>query len=222
MTNIQSGRLSASLVSTLEGAGYVLSNPITTERLSELAAAAGSLPEGVVQYLSTSDGLVHRKLDSIYGSEGMLRPYPSSSLLPLKGDGCGNYDSVIVEPGLGFGAVVFWDHETSRAEYLVASSVPTYLAFLARYPVSERWTPDGQSHNDFVRLHDPEAARLLDDPRFRALVGPAGRVFTVEQPQPTPGQALPGVAREGINPFTKERVVLRPPPRRRMPPGSAR
>jgi len=211
--------MTPALVNTLQAAGYVLRKPISTTRLSELANAAGSLPEGVSRYLATSDGLDHPLLDSIWGSKEMLKPYPSNSLLPLKGDGCGNFDAVLIEPGPGFGAVVFWDHETTKAEYLIASSVPVYLELLVSTPLSERWSSDGQSHDDFLRAHDAAAASLLDDPMFRRLVGDEGRDFTLEMaPAPAPGKPLPKGAREGINPFTRERVVIMPTPKYRTPP----
>lgn len=213
-------RLAPALVQKLEGAGYVLRKAVGNRRLAELVAAAGSLPEGVTRYLATSDGLdhSHSELDSICGSKEMLKPYPSNSLLPLKGDGCGNYEAVIIEPGPCFGAVVFWDHETAKAEYLVASSVPLYLELLVTFPTSDRWSSDGQSQDDFLRAHDHEAARLLDDPGFRTWVGDAGRTFTLEIEQAAPGEPLPKGARESINPFTNERVVFMPPPKYRTPP----
>jgi len=220
MVSTESERLAPALVQELEGIGYVLREPIGKSRLSKLVAAAGSLPEGVTRYLATSDGLKHSKLFDICGSNEMLKPYPSSSLLPLKGDGCGNYDAVIIEPGLCFGAVVFWDHETTKAEHLIASSVPVYLKLLVTFPPSERWSSDGQSQDDFLRAHDAHAARLLDDPAFRAWVGDPGRIFTLESRQPGPGEPLPKGAREAINPFTKEREVFMPPPKYRTPPES--
>ena len=181
MTNTEPERLDPALVQKLKGAGYVLGKPICERQLAELVAAAGSLPEGVTRYLATSNGLDHSKLFSICGSDEMLKPYPSNSLLPLKDDGCGNYDSVIIEPGLAFGAVVFWDHETTKAEYLIASSVQIYLELLVTFPESERWSSDGQNQDDFLRAHDPEAARLLDDQGFRTWVGDTGRTFTLER-----------------------------------------
>lgn len=195
----------------LERAGYTLREPINKARLDELVVAAGPLPDGVRQYLATSDGLRHSERDPILGSKEMLAPYPSNSLLPLKDDGCGNYDAIVIEPGLAFGAVVFWDHESGKAEYLVASSLPMYLEFLATVPISERWSQGGQSQDDFLRARDPGACALLDDPNLRLLIGPEGREFTPEfEPAPAPGQPLPKGAREGINPFTKQRIVIMP------------
>jgi hypothetical protein len=198
----------------------VFCSPVTEAALRELTTAAGSLPEGVMTYLTTSDGLKHPDLFRIYGAHDMLRPYPSSSLLPLREDGCGNYASVLIEPGAGFGAVVFWDHETTRAEYLLASSVPSYLELLLLdVSAYARWSPDGRSQNEFVCAHDADAARLLEDPSFTAMVGERGREFTVEQPTPPPpGEPWPPGAREGVNHFTKEGVVFMPSPRYRTPP----
>jgi hypothetical protein len=220
MSAAEFGGLPAALVKKLVDAGYLLRKPITEVRLNELMAAAGSLPEGVTRYLRTSDGLDHPSLFGVCGSQTMLKSYPSNSLLPLREDGCGDYDSVIIEPGPGYGAVVFWDHETTRAEYLLASSVPSYLELLVlAVPKSQRWSSDGQSQNEFVRAHDAAAARLLDDPTFQTLVGDEGRAFIVESlPLPGPGDPLPDGARVGVNPFTKERQIFVPGEKHRTPP----
>jgi len=220
MVNAESHRLSSALLNALTSAGYISHDPITDDHLQLLVAAAGSLPDGLVRYLMTSDGLTHPKLPPILGSSDMLKPYPASSLLPLRGDGSGNYESVLIEPGPGFGAVVFWDHETTKAEYLIASSVPSYLELLlVTVPRAARWSADGRDQDDFVRAHDAGAAQLLDDPKFQALVGSAGPSFTLEREEaPALGEPLPPGAREGVNPLTKERVVLMPAPKYRRPP----
>ncbi len=212
-------RLAPTLLKKITEAGYLLRPPITAAQLKKLVAASGSLPEGVTRYLATSDGLKHPELEPICGSAQMLKPYPSSSLLPLKGDGCGDYDAVMIEPGFGFGAVVFWDHEPRKAAYLIASSVPKYLELLVSVPDSDRWSPDGLNQNEFLRAHDAEAARLLDDPAFAALVGPSGKEFGLElRAAPAPGEPLPKGAIEAIDPFTRERLVIMPPAKYRTPP----
>lgn len=204
--------LPTALVAQLEGAGFRRRAPITAAQLKKLAEAAGALPEDVVQYLATTDGMGHDFL-GLCGSDEMLEPDPSSSLLPLRNDRSGNFDVVFIEPGFGFGAVTFWDHETALAGYLIASSVTKYFELLARFPRFERWSPQGENHDEFLRLHDPAAIRMLDDPRYAELKGRAFGVMPL--PAPPPGEPLPVGARVGINPFTKERVVF---PTHRTPP----
>lgn len=218
MTTTKSEPLAPALVKRLETLGYVRRKPIDAKRLAKLAEAAGSLPEGLTRYLLTSDGLDSAELLSICGSEEMLAPHPSQSLLPLCDDGNGNYDAVVVEPGLLFGAVIFWDHETGKADHLIASSVVAYLELLGK------WTPpfirsaNDQTHDDFLRAHDGGAARLLDDPDFATWVGDSGRTFRLEPEPYVPGEPLPKGAREGVNPFTNERQIFMPLPKHRTPP----
>lgn len=204
--------LPTALVAQLQGAGFRLREPIREARLKKLTEAAGTLPEGVVEYLATTDGMDHDFL-GLCGSDEMLEPDPSSALLPLRSDKCGNYDVVLIEPGFGFGAVTFWDHETAQAGYVIASSVTKYLELLARLPKFERWSPQGENHDEFLRLNDPAAIRLLENPRYPELMS---RPFGVEpMPAPPPGEPLPEGACVVINPFTKERVFF---PTHRTPP----
>jgi len=176
------------------------------------------LPEGVSRYLATSDGLENSKLDAIYGSKEMLKPHPSNSLLPLKGDGCGNYDAVLIEPGPGFGAVVFWDDETTKAEYLIASSVRCTLSSWSAF-----LRPKGGPRMRRARMTScvqttPQLHVCSMTHCFRHLAGSAGKDFTLTlEPAPVPGKPLPPGARDGINPFTRERIVIMPLPKYRTP-----
>jgi cell wall assembly regulator SMI1 len=218
--------LSSKLVTKLEAAGYALREPASKGALRRLEAGAGTLPSGLRAFLETTDGLGRQDERDysgypVNGVEAMLQPYPSNSLLPLQDDGFGNYDAVLVEPGPAFGAVVFWNHGTTMLESLVASSVPAYLELLTLG--SKRSSVD-------LRTVDAGAARLLDDPRVKALFAREGLVgallSVVLAPRfrpphvklPSPGQPWPPGARAGINPITKQQILLLahrspPPPR---------
>jgi hypothetical protein len=114
-------------------------------------------------------------------------------LLPLRGDGCGDYDCLVLGPGPCQGAVVFWDHEISeQPAYLLAGTLDSYLAAWADYLLftyasdgardprtiaptlsAFPWvgTPERQHPWPFdeawLRAHDPAADRLLSDPEAR-------------------------------------------------------
>jgi len=208
--NAKVERLPKELIEKLELAGWVLKQPVTEAALGELISVTGALPEGVLQYLATSDGVEHASLECVFNAHTMRIPSPSNSLLPLRDDGCGNYDAVILDDGPGYGAVVFWDHESCRAKYLIASSVPAYLRYLA---TPREWNA---SRRDGVPCSDDiEGIRMRDDPAFRAVLR---RKFTTETQRPVPGEPLPPGAKEGINPFTNKPIVIMPMLPRRPPP----
>jgi len=208
--NAKVERLPKELIEKLKLAGWVLKQPATEAALGELISVTGALPDGVLQYLHTSDGLEHASLELVFNAHTMRIPSPSNSLLPLRDDGCGNYDAVILDDGPGHGAVVFWNHESCRAEYLIASSVPAYLRYLATPP---EWKV---SRREAVPCSDDvEGIRLGDDPAFRALLR---REFTTETQKVVPGEPLPRGAKEAINPFTNKPFVIMPVLPRRPPP----
>ena len=117
----------------------------------------------------------------------------SKRLHPIRGDGCGNFDCVLMGPGAGAGAVVFWDTTSSfRPAYLLAGDLCAYLEHWSDSLVS-KFFPDGSEDQRYVgpelnhapwigepelshpwpfdlswiRKADSGAARLLDDLSFR-------------------------------------------------------
>ena len=117
----------------------------------------------------------------------------SKRLYPIRGDGCGNFDCVLMGPGAGTGAVVFWDTTSSlRPAYLLAGDVCAYLEhwsdslvskFFADGSEDQRYIGPELDHSpwigepershpwpfdsSWIRKADSGAARLLDDLSFR-------------------------------------------------------
>lgn len=114
-------------------------------------------------------------------------------LLPVRSDGCGDYDAFVMGAGPCRGAVVFWDHETfERPSHLLGGTFPSYVRLLVddlvtRYDRSgelraeyksrrlDEWpwiAPGELTHpwphdRDWLRAEDPRAAELLKFPRER-------------------------------------------------------
>jgi hypothetical protein len=77
-------------------------------------------------------------------------PFPISYLLPLRGDGCGDYDCLVMGPGLAENSVVFWDHEIPKAPaYFLGSSLLNYLDMWSDKLI-HRYLPDGREDERFV------------------------------------------------------------------------
>jgi hypothetical protein len=116
-----------------------------------------------------------------------------SRYLPVRADGCGNYDCVIAGSGPAEGAVIFFDHEAPERRELRAGSFAGFLSHWTDWLIT-KYSPDGRRHPDFVapkldhapwfgkarREHpwpyderwlperDKRAAEILVDPESRA------------------------------------------------------
>lgn len=119
-----------------------------------------------------------------FGIERSLSYYPLCGeaqrlgrFVPLRGDGCGDYDCLIIGDGPCERAMVFWDHEVyDGAAYLLGGSLLNYLDMWADYmvhnflPSGER-APEDQHPWPFdeawMRERDPIADRLLGDESSR-------------------------------------------------------
>lgn len=114
-------------------------------------------------------------------------------LIPIRADGCGDYDCVVAGSGPCEGAVVFWDHEVSdRPAYLLGGTLRSYLTMWAdnlihtyerdgkRRPetIAPRLTtwpwvgkPEVQHpwpfDEDWLRAVDPGVEAILRDPAQR-------------------------------------------------------
>ena len=72
----------------------------------------------------------------LFGIDRSLSLYPLGNdaqrlgrFVPLRGDGCGDYDSLVVGDGPYEGAVVFWDHEVfDGAAYLLGGSFYSHIS----------------------------------------------------------------------------------------------
>jgi hypothetical protein len=171
--------------------------------LGALAAPFG-LPGAVSSFYSRCDGLdagladsVVGQLLSVRGSLEAREDLPEAlreSLWPIRADGCGDYDCVVLNVPFCTGAVVFWDHEVyERPSYLLAGSFISYLEMWTDYLVT-CYSPSGklrpeydppnlnawpwigkpqQEHpwpfdEDYLRGCDDRAAELLRDPQVRS------------------------------------------------------
>ncbi len=150
-----------------------------------------AIPEGLIAYYEACDGIEIQLDDEVVGNlysadqseeaAGVWELVERHRLWPLRGDGCGNHDVVLLEPGFGHGACAFWDHETARIDGLLASNVGAYVASWAEYLTSV-FTPDGalaaasRKHPwpfdpSWLRSRDLGAPQLLDDPRLERVFG---------------------------------------------------
>jgi hypothetical protein len=114
--------------------------------------------------------------------------HPSlTRLLPLRGDGCGDFDCTVAPGDVAPGSVVFWDHEVyDRPSHLLGSTLASYLDMWseslvhdyladgelhpgARAPQLDRWpwlgTPERKHpwpfDADWIARRDPGVAGLL-------------------------------------------------------------
>jgi hypothetical protein len=114
--------------------------------------------------------------------------------LPIRADGCGCYDCVVVGNGIKNGAVIFRDHATiGGPSYLLAGSFSSYFQMWAdnlitKYhpngdvdpkfvaPKLDKWPWLGKPERrhpwpfdeSWIKSRDTKAAAILDDPQTRA------------------------------------------------------
>lgn len=169
----------------------------------------GSLPSELAEFLRLSDGLDLKLHDDvvgkIYGLADMRevlkvwKPLNAGNLIPVRGDGCGNYDCVDIGTGPTTGAVLFWDHEDGgQPAYLLGGDFASYLDMWSDFVVScflqdgskdpafrpKRLTawpwigPGERTHpwpfdEQWVRARDSRADLLLSDPHLRPRLIPS-------------------------------------------------
>ena len=155
---------------------------------AKLRRATGGLPKGLEAYFDACDGVRVGTQDGVYGelfSAKEITKICSLRLLddrwiPLRSDGCGNYDVVVRSFARGVGSVVFFDHEAEGVSHFLASSVPAYVEMWADWLLST-FKPDGSWKTrakrhpwpfdlEWVQARDPAAGELLNDPDFAAIV----------------------------------------------------
>jgi hypothetical protein len=183
--------------------------PIAEANLRTLTEACGRLHPGYVELLRICDGIdvgveddyEGRLLGSAQVVHIVKRLRSDRALVPLRADGAGDFDCVVCGSGVGYGSVVFWDHETSsNPRYLLGSSIAAYLRMWTDWLVKRyrrdgglRWrfrsdsmawamftSLGGLDHpwpfkEHWLRKHDPDAARMLDDPALRQWLAPRGK-----------------------------------------------
>jgi hypothetical protein len=120
-----------------------------------------NVPEDLLQFYNWGNGIKVGLRDHVVGeilsAERLLQLYPISiyesyitRLLPIRSDGCGNYDCIVTKPGIGEGAIVFWGHEAPEAPaYLLASSLRCYLEMWSDHLVT-CYFPNGEIDPRYV------------------------------------------------------------------------
>lgn len=197
--------------------------PAATKRVSQLEEEAGPLPPELLDYFRACNGVTLPEELPVIGDllsvEQMLE-LDSPGFFAIGDDRSGNYDLVAARFEVNPGAVLFWDHETGELA-TVASSVCAYLeVWAARALVAvEPEKVSSEMFEALASLIDPEATKRLQkklDPT--ALKLQRNRKFlaqlqttSVDRVDRT-GKTKP---RMGVNPFTKEPMVLSAPPRKR-------
>jgi hypothetical protein len=192
--------------------GAKIAPPATRRKLAQLIDEAGPLAPELNEYFACCDGVSIPGQLGLFSVNDMLR-VDTPGFFAIGEDGCGDYDLVARDYGHGAGAVVFWDHELGRAEYLVASSVSVYVEVWAkraataasgkRHPALERWPFD----LELMARHDPAGATLMRSRRFKAQLGDVD-LRHVDRKSRTRERVV-------VNPFTGEPMVLPKPPTRR-------
>ena len=187
----------------------VVSEPIEVEILESLSDMSGPIPAEFTEFLLTANGLNLHLHDSVvghvYGFPDLQRVLEYAAklkelkLIPVRGDGCGNYDCLDIGTGPTRGAVLFWDHEVyERPSYLLGGTFTTYLDMWADNVMScffrngdrntdyvprrlEVWPwlgPAPQAHpwpfdEKWMRRRDSRADSLLADHFLRAQLVPS-------------------------------------------------
>lgn len=173
--------------------------PANSTNIQLLRSRVPNVPEALVSLFGYCDGISVKiqgvDEGQIFSIRELLRSlvaFHDASLfrlLPLRGDGCGNYDCMVAGAGVCEEVVVFWDHEVyERPDHLLAGSLVSYLDMWSDYLV-HGWLRDGQRNPRYfqwpeigapdiqhpwpydeawMRRRDPDAERLLSDLRVRA------------------------------------------------------
>lgn len=207
--------------------GVTLAPPAPRDKIVQLIDEAGPLPPELETYLRICNGVEagDEKLSSV---ENMLC-IDTPGFFVIADDGCGNYDLVGRDLIGGAGAVVFYDHERGRPDYLVASSLTAYVeVWVGLMVAAARGEPDPARgtlvfgdppagelpfpfNHPFMQRADPDATRLLRDRQFVEQLGEGAGPLVLQH-----------VVRDGSgrsvtrkNPFTGEDVIFPAPPTKR-------
>ena len=173
--------------------------PASASALADLRMHTPGLPRQLRAFYALANGLRVGLRDTgvghVYSAEEVLAHHgvgfsrhPSlDRLLPLRGDGGGDFDCIVAAGDLAPGSVVFWDHEVyDRPSHLLGSTFASYLDMwsdalvhdyladgelqpCARAPELDHWPWLGKaerrhpwpSDGQWVARHDPGVARLL-------------------------------------------------------------
>ena len=141
--------------------------------------AITEIPRGLRQYLTRCDGIMINTHDlvegELFGSDVMMGWQGShtevtqlkSIVLPLRSDGCGNYDVVLCD-GPAAGGVFFLETVTGTLDVIIASDVPHYVKMWADHLIASH-ERDGSRRphtsrpyfdEGWLRKHDPAALMM--------------------------------------------------------------
>jgi hypothetical protein len=128
--------------------------PDHSDQLDTFYAVANGVRVGLRDY---DVGHIYSIEESLESHAVAFAHDPSRAmLLPVRGDGCGNADCVVLGVGVAKGSVVFWDHEIDeRPAYLLGSSLASYLDMWSDHLVHQ-YLPQGEIH---PRADSPEIGR---------------------------------------------------------------
>jgi hypothetical protein len=177
--------------------------PPCPDDLLHLKTVIPNLPTQLIAFYAQCDGIEVAIDDRVRGtilSTGSIAKKLAffrearRCLIPLRSDGCGNYDCFVLPPGPCRNAVVFWDHEVPESPvYLLAGTFESYLEFWSEHLVAvylpggtmdPRYTPPSLDQWPFIGEpqtkhpwpfdekwlcdHDPAAEDILRNPFTRA------------------------------------------------------
>jgi len=178
--------------------------PADPRDVAALRSRFGSIPDDLDYYYSQCDGVTVDLRDDVVGRlfplKVSLKEMPIAldyeavrRFLPIREDGCGDYDCVVLGQDIGEGCVVFWDHEIHEGPaYLLGGSFSAYFQMWAdhlvtchlpdgeedsRYiaPSLDQWPWMGQAdlehpwpfNESWMKSRDSKARELLNDPESR-------------------------------------------------------
>lgn len=179
--------------------------PADMRDIAGLHARFARIPDDLQHFYSNCNGITISLRDDTVGNILPLKMSlqfmpiasgnePANRFLPVRCDGCGDYDCVVLGDGLAEGSVVFWDHEVyDGPAYLLAGSFRNYLEMWTDYLLT-RYRPDGEEDSRYVapsltqwpwvgkpelqhpwpfdeswmKARDANAERILDNPGTRA------------------------------------------------------
>jgi hypothetical protein len=132
--------------------------PLPSAQLETKLSPLPPLPRELWSFYGLCDGL--QVADDVQGDifdvSRVAQRYPvcdapaCARLIPIRGDGCGDYDCVVAGPGPCAGAVVFWDHEIyDGPAYLLGGTLAAYLSMWADKLIAEH-TSDGRRRPETI------------------------------------------------------------------------
>jgi hypothetical protein len=116
----------------------VVCPPAPASALAELRKRTPGLPSQLRAFYALANGIRVGLRDAVvghlYSAEEVLEHHgvgfahhaSLARLLPLRGDGCGNFDCIVAAGEVAPGSVVFWDREIyDRPSHLLAKVLPS-------------------------------------------------------------------------------------------------